>query len=171
MKNVFYDDVFYGMSTYEAKSISMGQTVKMNLKYGFGLGRLYHKISNEVYMEDTGFYVICNAVDKSVWVAFDFESMAETGEIDPVWPEYGQAYGKLPRDTQNMVIGIMRIFGPEWTARRPLSLNDGDPFKNGAGNPLACRLVAKEALIPDVLNVIKAGKAKKLHSKQRVRMR
>ncbi len=117
-------------------------------------------------MEDTGFYVICNAVDKSIWVAFDFEPIAETGEIAPVWPEYGYAYGKLPRDTQNMVIGIMRIFGREWTARRPLFLKGGDPLQNGAGTPLACRLVAKQALIPDVLNAIKAAEAKKLSSKQ-----
>ena len=75
-------------------------------------------------------------------------------------PEYGDPYGKLPVDTQKMVIGIMRLFRKEWTAKKPLSLDGGDPFCNGAGTPLACKLVAKPAFVPDVLNAIKAGSAK-----------
>lgn len=110
-------------------------------------------------MEDTGFYVICNAVDKSIWLAFDFELYGETGDINPVQPEYGDPYGELPVDTQKMVIGVMRLFGKEWTAKKALSLDGGDPFRNGAGTPLACKLVAKSALVADVLNAIKAGSA------------
>ena len=56
----------YGISTSEAKGVTVGQTVTTDLNYGFGLGRLYHKLSNQADMEDTGFYVICNAVDKSI---------------------------------------------------------------------------------------------------------
>lgn len=153
-------DDFYGISASEAKSVPVGQTITTDLNYGFGLGRLYHKISNAVDMEDTGFYVICNAVDKSIWVAFDFEPYGETGDINPVQPEYGDCYGELPVDTQKMVIGIMRLFRKEWTAKKPLSLDGGDPFRNGAGTPLACKLVAKPAFVADVLNAIKAGSAK-----------
>lgn len=61
-------------------------------------------------MEDTGCYVICNAVDKSIWVAFDFEPYDETGNINSVHPECGVPYGELPVDTQKMVIGVMRLF-------------------------------------------------------------
>lgn len=111
-------------------------------------------------MEDTGFYVICNAVDKSIWVAFDFEPYGETGDINPVQPEYGDPYGELPVDTQKMVIGIMRLFRKEWTANNPVSLDGGDPICSGAGTPLACKLVAKPAFVADVLNAIKAGSAK-----------
>lgn len=153
-------DDFYGISVSEGKSVPVGQTITTDLNYGFGLGRLYHKISDAVDMEDTGFYVICNAVDKSIWVAFDFEPYGETGDINPVQPEYGDPYGELPVDTQKMVIGIMRIFGKEWTAKKPLSLDGGDPFRNGAGTPLACKLVAKPAFVADVLDAIKAGSAK-----------
>ena len=151
---------FFGISTSEAKSVPLGQTITTDLNYGFGLGRLYHKTSTMPYMEDTGFYVICNAVDKSIWIAFDFEPYGETGDLKPVQPEYGDPYGRLPRDPQEMVIGIMRLFTKEWTAKKPLSLDGGDPFSSGAGTPLACKLVAKPAFVADVLNAIKAGSAK-----------
>lgn len=131
-----------------------------DLKYGIGLGRLYHKIPNAVHMEDIGFYVICNAVDKSIWVAFYFEPYGETGDINPVHPEYGDSYGELPVDTQTMVIGVMRLFRKDWTAKKPLSLDGGDPFRNGAGTPLACKLFAKPAFIADVRDAIRAGSAK-----------
>lgn len=75
-------------------------------------------------------------------------------------PEYGDSHGELPLDTQKMVIGVMRLFRKEWTAKRPLSLDDGDPFRNRGGTPLAYKLVAKPAFIADVLNAIKAGTAK-----------
>lgn len=153
-------DDFYGISASEAQSVPVGQTITTDLNYGFGLGTLYHKSSNAADMEDTGFYVICNAVDKSIWVAFNFEPYGETGDINPVQPEYGDPYGVLPLDTQNMVIGIMRLFSKEWTAKKPLSLDGGDPFRNGAGTPLACKLVAKPAFVADVLNAINAGTAK-----------
>ncbi|MCJ1344923.1 hypothetical protein MMC31_003128 [Peltigera leucophlebia] len=153
-------DDFYGISAAKAKSSPVGQTITTDLNYGFGLGRLYHKIPNAADMEDTGFYIICNAVDKSIWVAFDFEPYGETGDINPVKPEYGHPYGELPVDTQKMVIGIMRLFRKGWTAKKPLSLDGGDPFRNGAGTPLACKLVAKPAFVADVLNAIKAGSAK-----------
>jgi hypothetical protein len=155
------------MFIYEAKNISMNQIVKMNLKYDFDLERLCHKISNEIYMKNIDFYLICNAVDKSIWVAFDFESMTEIDEIDSMWSKYDQVYEKLSRDTQNMMIEIMRIFESKWTARRSLSLNDEDLFKNGTDTSLACRLIAKQALISNVLNVIKTDETKSLHSKQR----
>ena len=153
------DDI-YGISTSEAKSVPIGQSITTDLHYGFGLGRLYHKSSSKAaHMEDTGFHVLCNAVDKSIWVAFDFEPYGETGDINPVQPEYGDPYGRLPGDKQNMVIGIMRLFGTEWTAKNPLSLDGGDPFGNGTGTPLACRLVARPAFVANVRNAIKAGTA------------
>ena len=150
----------YGVPASQTKSVPIGQIIATDLHYGFGIGRLYHKSSSKAaHMEDTGFHVLCNAVDKSIWVAFDFEPYGETGDINPVQPEYGDPYGKLPEDKQNMVIGIMRLFGKEWTAENPLSLDGGDPFGNGAGTPLACKLVARPAFVADVRNAIKAGTA------------
>lgn len=92
-------DDLYGDSASEAKSVPIDQSKTTDLHYGFGLGRLYHKSSFKMaHMEDTGFYVLCNAVDKSIWIAFDFEPYGETGEIKPVQPEYGNPYGRLPED-------------------------------------------------------------------------
>lgn len=153
--------IFPGIAIYEAKSVLIGlspQTITTELKYGFDLGRLYHKLSNANDVKDTGFYVICNAIDKSICTAFDFETEYETGEIDLVQPEYGEPYGELPLDTQKMKIGIMRLLTKEWTAKKPLSLNDGDPFRNGT--PLACKLVGKPAFEAVLLDVIEAGNAK-----------
>ena len=108
-------------------------------------------------MEDTGFFVICNAVDKSIWVAFDFEPYGETSEINPVRPENGDHYGELPEDKEKMTIGMMKLFTQEWTAEEPLFLDGGDPFHNGAGAPLAYKLIATPALIADVQRAIEAG--------------
>ena len=150
-------DVYYGVFAYEAKSIPAGTPMSIDLTYGFGLGRLYHSTSTATDAEDTGFFLICNAVDKSIWAAFDFEPYGETGDITPVEPQYGDPYGQLPSDTQKLVIGAMKLFGKEWMAKKPLSLDGGDPFGGGAGKPLACKLVAKPAYVADVLKAIKDG--------------
>jgi hypothetical protein len=152
--DIFYDADFHPViNAYEAKSISTGKIVKMNLRYEIDIEKLYHKTSEAASMEDTEFYVICNAVDKSLWISFDFEPRTETDDIYEYSPKTGEPYEKLPQNTQHMMIGIMRLIGPEWTRRRPLSLKRGDPFRHGT--PLACRLVAKRALIPDVIEAIK----------------
>lgn len=154
------DEIFYGVSTYEAKSIPGGQIITTDLKYGFGLGRLYHRLPKAVHMEDTGFYVICNAVDKSIWIAFDFEPYDETGTINSIHPELGCAYGDIPLDTEKWEIGIMKLYGKEWTTKRPLSLDGGDPFRNGVGTPIPCMLFADPVFIADVHNAIDAERAK-----------
>ena len=40
-------------------------------------------------MEDTGFHVLGNNVDKSIYVRFIASRMVNTGDINPVQPEYG----------------------------------------------------------------------------------
>jgi hypothetical protein len=138
----------------------------MNLKYDFNLERLCHKFPNEIYMKNIDFYVICNAVDKSIWIAFNFGSITEIDEIDSMWSKYDQVYEELSRNTQNLMIKIMKIFESKWTARRSLSSTDEDSFKNETNTSLACRLIAKQALISNVSNVIKTDETKKLHSKR-----
>ena len=151
-------DTYYGTSVFEAKSLPAGAPAIIEIRFGFGIGRLWHQGPSAAQPQDTGFYVICSAVDKSIWVAFDFEPYSETGDIHLVMPDQGEEYGKLPEDTQNLVIGIQKLFGKEWTASaKPFSLDGKDPFKNGAGTPLALKLVTKPALVADVLNAIKVG--------------
>lgn len=91
--------------------------------------------------QDTGFYVACNASDKSIWVAFDFEPYGETGDIEEVRPEFGDPYGQLPGDKEELVIGVQKLFSGDWTAKKPLSLDHGDPFKDGAGKTVGGQAV------------------------------
>ena len=144
-------ELFYpGMSQFSAKQYATD--ILEDLKYGFGLGRLHHKMPNDSEAEDTGFYVICNAVDKSIWIAFDFGPYGETG-VDTVEPEYGDPYGQLPGDEQ--MIGVQRLFGGDWRSQHPYSLDRGDPFTGGAGRPMATRLFAKPVHFGEVVEAIK----------------
>ena len=81
--------LFSGMSFFEARSILACTIMTIDLDYGFGIGRLHHKRLDASQTQDAGFYILCNAVDKSIWVAFDFEPYGETGDVNQVKPEYG----------------------------------------------------------------------------------
>ena len=142
--------LYPGMSHYTAKQY--GTDTPSDLSYGFGLGRLHHQLPHNPDTDDAGFYVILNAVDKSIWIAFDFEPFAETGGVDTVRPEYGHEYGRLPGDEQ--MIGVQRLFGGEWRLQRPYELDRGDPFASGAGRPMATRLLAKPAVFGEVVEAI-----------------
>ncbi|KAG7010054.1 hypothetical protein G7Y79_00001g003260 [Physcia stellaris] len=141
--------IYPGMSKYTAKQY--GTDTLSDLNYGFGLGRLHHQLPNDPDTDDTGFYVILNAVDRSIWIAFDFEPHDDTGEIRTVMPEYGYEYGQLPGDEQNQMIGVQRLFGGDWTLQQPYSLDRGDPFTSGAGRAMATRLFAKPACFGEVV--------------------
>lgn len=142
------DTEFYsGMFSFTARSIPSGKPTIIDLNYGFVVGRLCHKMPDGLQPQDTGFYVICNAFDKSIWVAFDFEPYGETGEIERVRPEYGDPYGQLPGDKEELMIGAQKLFNGDWTAKKSPSLDHGNPFKNGAGKPLAAKLFATTARI------------------------
>ena len=147
-------EVYPGMSIFLAQSQNDTNTPQ-DIFYGFGIGRLHHKMPTVSRPEDTGFYVICNALDKSIWVAFDFEPYGETGEIEIIRPEYGDPYGQLPGRKPNLVIGVQRLFGKDWMAERPLSLDRGDPFTSGAGHLRATRLIAKPVHVDHAVQFIK----------------
>lgn len=145
-------ELYSGMLAFTARSIPSGNPKDIELSYGFSIGRLYHKMPDSLPPQDTGFFVVCNAFDKSIWVAFDFEPYGKTGDIEPVRPEYGDPYGQLPGDKE-VVIGIQKLFSGDWTAKKPFSLDHGDPFKNGTGEPLAAKLFATPAFISDVFTM------------------
>ena len=153
-------ELYSGMFVFIPYSIEHHKPTTIDLSYGFGIGRLYHKVPDALQPQDTGFYVLCNASDKSIWVAFDFEPYGETGDIEQVRPEFGDPYGQLPGDKEELVIGVQKLFSGDWTAKKPLSLDHGDPFKNGAGKPLAVKLFAAPATINNVVDAIEAGRAK-----------
>ena len=160
--NVKATDWYPGIFTYSATHAVTSAPLTMDLKHGFALGRLYYDTpTGSTGPKDAGFYLLCNAVDKSIYAAFDFLPYAETGDLAPVYPESGWPYGKLPSDNSNLVIGAMMIFGKEWTSKQPLSLDGGDPFRTGtgAGTPLPAKIVAKPALLADVLGAIQGSGA------------
>ena len=142
-------EIYSGISIFSAKQYGTDILGDGDLKYGFGIGRLHHKMTSASRPEETGFYVICNAIDKSIWIAFDFEPYGETGDVHTVKPEYGDPYGQLPGDKQ--MIGVQRLSGEDWRFQTPYSLDRGDPFTSGAGRPMAIRLFAKPAYVDEVV--------------------
>ena len=152
------------MSQYTALSIPQYKPITTDLVYRFGLGQLYYRptASSPTTWEnlnDPGFYVICSTTDKSLWAAFNFNSVTEIGDVRAVKPENGDRYGKLPNDKSNLVIGVQKLFGKKWTTKRPLSLDGVDPFKNnvGSGKEIAAKLTAKPVLDADVVKAIGRG--------------
>ena len=141
------EDIYYGMSRFEARHAVTGDPADVDLKFGFGLGKLYHREASKAEpsfdedLEPTGFYVICNAVDKSIWLAFDFEPINFYGDnTEYVRPERGDEYGKLPGDQDGLVVGVVKLYDRSWRLQQPPTLLKGDPFREAAGRPLACRL-------------------------------
>lgn len=158
-------DIYPGMSLYIAHSISLGKRIGLDLIYGFCLGRLFHRPTTSSpatwdNLDDTGFYILCSAIDKSIWAAFDFEPITEVGEKRTVRPEY-ERYGQLPNDRSNLVIGAQKLFGREWTARVPLTLDGGDPFGNDMGgeSPVRVRITAKYTSIASVVQGLRKGRS------------
>lgn len=147
------NELYSGMSFFSIQNHRSTTTLR-DMNYGFGIGRLNHQMPNSSRPEDTGFYVICNALDKSIWIAFDFEPYGETGEISIVRPEYGHPYGRLPGDRQNLVIGVQRLFDKDWTTKRPFSLERGDPFMNSDWRPMPTRLIAEPVSLGEVVKAI-----------------
>ncbi|MCJ1394355.1 hypothetical protein MMC18_007233 [Xylographa bjoerkii] len=157
-------DWYPGIFTYSATHAVTGVSLALDLKYGFSLGRLLYKPAESTpptEAEDAGFYLLCNAVDKSIYAAFDFLPYAETGDIAPVYSEEGWPYGQLPGDKSKLVVGVMKVFGKEWTVKQPPSLDGGDPFRtgSGAGTPLPAKVVGRPALLAEVLKAIQGGGA------------
>lgn len=159
------DNEFYpGMSSFSAQTLRPGSEFLPDVWYGFGIGRLHHKMPNASRPKDTGFYVICDALDKSIWIAFDFEPYGETGEVDTVRPEYGDPYGHLPGDKHNLVIGVQPIFSEDWMDKRPLSLDRGDPFESSVWGPLEIRLIAQPAYLHEVVKAIREHRRRRIES-------
>ena len=164
------DEIYYSMSQYRATSTQATTPREIDLVYGFCLGDLYYRSADPSpssspatweNLDDTGFVVICSATDKSLWVAYNFNHITETDDVIEVQPEYGDSYGRLPGDTSDVVIGVQRIFGKEWTAKEPLGLGDVNPFDNdmGSGKAIEARLTASPVIVADVVKAIERSAA------------
>ena len=150
------------MSEYTALSISQSQPVAIELKYGFGLGRLFYRLTTNKpaprgSLEDAGFYVICSTSDKSLWAVFDFLPKTETGDYVEVKPENGEKYGLLPGSPGSAMIGVQKLFGGQWSEKRGPSFEGADPFRNnlGGGSPVQARVTAKPVVEADVFRSVK----------------
>ena len=90
-----YDPGLFAISATHA--ITQVPFPLVDLEYGLLLGRLFFKSTSapeHTELEDAGFYIITNAVDKSIWCAFDFDPYAaETGDIRIIHSEAGEPYG------------------------------------------------------------------------------
>lgn len=158
-------EIYHSMSHLRAHSVRLGKPLGLNLVYGFGLGRLFHRPTASSpatwdNLDDTGFYILCSATDKSIWAAFDFTPITETGERRTVQPEYGDQYGRLPNDRSNSAIGVQKLFGREWTAKIPPTLDGGDPFRSdmGGDSPIPAKITAKPTLVSLVVEAVTGGR-------------
>lgn len=109
------------------------------IKYGFGLGRLMYLASGATAtaaadLLDAGFFVLLNALDKSVWIVVDYFGWSDLGERAEA-PETN--WGHVPGD-DGLQIGAMQISRYAWQTGTALSLAGGDPL--GLFPALGCRL-------------------------------
>lgn len=146
------------MSSYTALGIPMLKPITLDLKYGFGVGRLHSRSVTESKtppiareLDDAGFYIVCSAIDKSIWAIFDFEPQIEIDDYITIDPRTSP-YGTLQNDTEDLVIGVQKLFGSEWLTKTPFALDGGDPFKSALGGspPVAAMVTAKEVTVEDV---------------------
>ena len=147
------DDLYHDISMFVAEHVLTSKPIDVDLKFGFTLGGLLYKFYDMSEPEDAGFYVICNAVDKSIWIAFDFKPYSELGYLSPIRPKNRDEYGTLPTYVHGGEVGAMKIVGADWTTQQPVG-SRGDLF--GAGSPIPCKLKAKPAIMRDVLQAVKA---------------
>ena len=108
-------------------------------------------------LDDAGFYVVCSATDKSIWAIFNFTPETGTGDCQTIRPQAGDKYGTLPGDKGGLVIGVQKLFGRQWLAKTPLTLDGGDPFKStlDGASPVAAEVTAKPVAVADVVRAVK----------------
>ena len=118
------------------------QDIIPELKYGFGIGKIVHRLVDETLddYEDTGFYVLANALDKSIWIAIDWFPLGP--DSAPTSLEGSRDWGMLP-GYDNIQVGVMKISQDNWAEKRPLTIV-GDTFFT---NPIyRCRLERRPAV-------------------------
>jgi hypothetical protein len=118
------------------------------LKFGLGLGKLMRNETQSATVAPAptdlryaGFYVLLNAVDRSMWIAIDWfplDDYLNSEELDADIDDWGRLRGD-----DRLQIGVMRISQDQWEKTTPLSVASGDPF--GVYPAMGCRLEAKPA--------------------------
>ncbi|KAK5455899.1 hypothetical protein LTS15_005217 [Exophiala xenobiotica] len=121
------------------------------IQYGFGLGKLMYG-GEGTEMADAGFYVLFNAIDKSVWIAIDWYptelSGTAVGDASDDW-------GIFPGDDEDSAQGgVVKISQLNWEKSDPLKMCYADPL---ALRPIGCRLEANRAQKDKFLAALKAA--------------
>ncbi len=128
--------------TYKRVAIPGAMAAAPDLQLGIGLGRLFYSASGakpgEGY-EDAGYYVLLNALDKSLWMTIDWYPPEGDG---PYVPEDGDDWGRLPGD-KHLQVGTMRI------SKAGVGDSNTDPMARWPA--LGCRLVSQPARQADVV--------------------
>jgi hypothetical protein len=146
------------VKSYEYDRLPTGGYVgpRPDLRYGFGLGALMSQPNTpsgnteKPPLEETGFFVVCNAIDKSIWVTFDYTPFRQANSefrVEPLPP----TWGLLPED-DSLQIGTMRISLPEWWKKTPLKFTSGDPFS--VFPTCSWQLISKPAVAREYLELL-----------------
>ena len=150
-----FPGTFYSIREFHPQPIPSGDQMQCPLEYGFTLGRLFHQGPDDPTPDDSGFYVLCNLIDKSIWIAFNFRPIdAITCGPIIIAPERGHEWGYLP-DRTKTDIGALQLFDGQWTSRmlekypEPsnllTALADQHPFENYEQRRYACKLHTRQA--------------------------
>ena len=123
-----------------------------DIKFGFGLGKLMYTASTSTAPEPadltySGFYVLLNVVDRSVWITIDWFPSTETGDRVPINVKVNKDWGRLPSDNQ-LQTGTMMISQNHWETSEPLAIAKGDPFAESRASTY--RLLAERAVLKDM---------------------
>jgi hypothetical protein len=154
------------VKSYEFEILPNSRGLRPNLRYGFGLGPLMHRPvevegarkdeggdggrgggEGEPDLESTGFFVIYNAVDRSIWVTVDFKPFVNAAtefRTDPL----PSTWGLIPED-EKLQIGTTRISQANWWKSDPLVATGGDPF--AVFPPCGWQMISKPAVLSEYL--------------------
>lgn len=147
------------VSAFDSKRIPGSSPSAAKLRFGFGLGRLVNASVGDdtAYYSDAGFYILFNIVDKSIWIAFDFQPQTETGDVIDIDPSTSSNWGFL-EDDDGLQIGAMKISDANWyQTDPPVITSASDPFT--INPPLACQIIAGPAIVRQWKEALTAAQA------------
>jgi hypothetical protein len=101
------------VKSYEFQLLPDGSGSRPDLRYGFGLGSLRYRKEDSSFLENAGFFVVFNILDKSVWIMVDmipFQTADTEFHTEPLPIKWGM----LQKDEEKQ-IGLMRVSQHECT--------------------------------------------------------
>ncbi|OCK94146.1 uncharacterized protein K441DRAFT_677657 [Cenococcum geophilum 1.58] len=130
---------------------SGGLSARPDIRYGLGLGSLVHRKGADATAapEETGFFVLLDVADRSVWITVDWAPFAPDARFLDAARTPG--WGEVPGD-RKLRIGTARISQLRWETKGALNITGGDPF--GVWPELGWRMIGKPAALKELSDVV-----------------